>query len=470
MLSFSNALGDADFNDVRFTFPGGETMSCNRFLLASRSPVFRAMLFGHMSEAKENNPDIFISDASPEAFRQFINFFYTNHSPGALDVALLHQVLMIARKYCFTQLQHLCETHLSQKLSPQSAGACCAEAYQNGNYELVTKCLQVIARSFTNTPASEIAKLPPECMKLLIQADETTAEEVNIFQGCLSWARARSHDAKYDMERLLPLIRFQNMTPSQFAEHVVPSGLLPPLQMLEILAAGVCGQPTRNPRQSLCSIFLLGGRNNVDCVLDTAYGLDMYSRSWEPLPSMDQRREWAGCCISRGVLYCPGGLSSSGDTLDDTETLCLNDKAKWVETSPLSRGQHCHTVCAVGDKVYDIGGEFASHNASPRYSTAVRVLDPDSQQWTLLSARQDARWIRAHGCLPFRQQAGNPLLRTVRRGKQSHAQAEGHAHSHDEGHAALLLLVICRSKCASYAGCSRPAALIGVIVPVIKVT
>lgn len=71
-----NLLG---LHDVKFTFPSDESISCNRFLLAARVPVFRAMLYGHMKEA---NDDVYISDASPEAFKQFVVYIYSDRLGG----------------------------------------------------------------------------------------------------------------------------------------------------------------------------------------------------------------------------------------------------------------------------------------------------------------------------------------------------------------------------------------------------
>lgn len=168
-----------------------------------------------MSEALEDNPAIPLQDSSREAFKLFLDFTSTDVLPETLDVTLTHQLLIIARKYCFTRLTDLCEKRISQTLSSQNACSCCLEAHRAGDFELVSKCLQVIACSFSRTPLSEIAKLPLECMKLLVQADETTAGESAIFQACIAWAESRSQDIKSEMQCLLPLVRFQNMTPSQ---------------------------------------------------------------------------------------------------------------------------------------------------------------------------------------------------------------------------------------------------------------
>ena len=52
--------------DVTFTLDGGETIKANRMLLGVRSPVFHAMLDGHLREASEHT--VKISDIDYETF------------------------------------------------------------------------------------------------------------------------------------------------------------------------------------------------------------------------------------------------------------------------------------------------------------------------------------------------------------------------------------------------------------------
>lgn len=177
-MDLRDALQISEANDVQFTFRGGGKLACNRFLLASRSPVFKAMLYGNMSEANSNHPDIHITDTSLEAFTCFIEFAYTDSLTETADVSLLFKVLTLARKYCFTELHRLCDALITNTLSPQNAGTVCMNAYRDRDFELVTMCLQVAAKSLSKMPASELVKIPLECMKLLVQADETTARTI----------------------------------------------------------------------------------------------------------------------------------------------------------------------------------------------------------------------------------------------------------------------------------------------------
>ncbi|HEY9757794.1 MAG TPA: kelch repeat-containing protein, partial [Oculatellaceae cyanobacterium] len=243
-------------------------------------------------------------------------------------------------------------------------------------------CLQVIAGSLTKTPASQIAKLPLECMKLLVQADETSADEISIFQACVSWSQSHGHE---DGRCLLPLIRFQNMTPARFAQHVVPSGLLTPEQMLPLMTAGVCGELTARPRHQPDSIFVMGGYNGHR-YLESAFELDASADAWKPLPDMLDKRAGLGACVCHGILYSVGGGCLSG-TLASTETLDLTVRDKWVMAPPMLQERCSHAVCSAQGKVYAIGGR------DDRYEelASAESFDPDKGVWTAISPMSTAR-------------------------------------------------------------------------------
>ncbi|KAJ3685877.1 hypothetical protein LUZ61_015041 [Rhynchospora tenuis] len=62
--------------DVTFQVEG-ETISAHRFMLAARSPVFEAKLYGPMIEAKSSC--IKIEDLKAEVFKALLRFIYTNN-------------------------------------------------------------------------------------------------------------------------------------------------------------------------------------------------------------------------------------------------------------------------------------------------------------------------------------------------------------------------------------------------------
>eukprot|EP01084_Bolivina_argentea_P130690 230712_1 len=74
-----NILHDKDFADVKFIIGQDKTeFNVNRLFLASISPVFKAMLYGHMRESNINS-DVIISDIEASSFKSVINYAYGNN-------------------------------------------------------------------------------------------------------------------------------------------------------------------------------------------------------------------------------------------------------------------------------------------------------------------------------------------------------------------------------------------------------
>lgn len=64
--------------DVKFKV-GGETFPAHRYVLAARSAVFEAKLFGHMKEKKDSH--IRIDDMESKVFEAMLHFVYTDSLP-----------------------------------------------------------------------------------------------------------------------------------------------------------------------------------------------------------------------------------------------------------------------------------------------------------------------------------------------------------------------------------------------------
>lgn len=82
--------------DVQFLFEkNGEivTIPANKLLLTTSSPVFHAMFNGELKEKGE----VKITDASPEAFREFLQFFHEFHVK--LTMENIAEVLKLIDKY-----------------------------------------------------------------------------------------------------------------------------------------------------------------------------------------------------------------------------------------------------------------------------------------------------------------------------------------------------------------------------------
>ncbi|CAM0951035.1 unnamed protein product [Alopecurus aequalis] len=101
-----------DLTDVSFDV-AGESFSAHRLVLATRSPVFRAELYGPMAESKMTC--ITIQDMEASTFRSMLHYMYHGSLPYAsvedvcLTMAEYQHLLIAADRYRVEGLKKICE-------------------------------------------------------------------------------------------------------------------------------------------------------------------------------------------------------------------------------------------------------------------------------------------------------------------------------------------------------------------------
>ncbi|KQJ96779.1 BTB/POZ and MATH domain-containing protein 1 [Brachypodium distachyon] len=100
--------------DVLFEV-GGETFAAHRCMLAARSLVFSAELFGSMKEGDINDL-VRIDDMEAQVFKALLCFVYTGSLPEMKEEddeeAMYHHLLVTADKYNMERLKLICEEKL----------------------------------------------------------------------------------------------------------------------------------------------------------------------------------------------------------------------------------------------------------------------------------------------------------------------------------------------------------------------
>jgi speckle-type POZ protein len=132
-----------DGSDVSFNVDGRK-FAAHRAVLAARSPVFKAELFGAMAEATMSQ--ITLEDINPAAFEVLLRFMYTDVLPpdGELarsPVEMYRHLLAAADRYAMDRLKLICADKLWQNVSVDTVAATvnCAETYNCR--ELKDKCM-----------------------------------------------------------------------------------------------------------------------------------------------------------------------------------------------------------------------------------------------------------------------------------------------------------------------------------------
>ncbi|KAJ1700469.1 hypothetical protein LUZ63_000248 [Rhynchospora breviuscula] len=153
---FNELLARKEMTDVSFEVDG-EIFMAHRLVLAARSPVFKAELFGSMAEASMKC--IKINDMSALVFKVLLHFMYTDSLPKIAelfdgdsgeqntDLYILAQHLLVAAdRYRLEGLKEICEEKLCMGLTLETVVTSLSLANQLNCNRLKDICLDFVTK------------------------------------------------------------------------------------------------------------------------------------------------------------------------------------------------------------------------------------------------------------------------------------------------------------------------------------
>uniref|UniRef100_A0ACD5TEH9 Uncharacterized protein n=1 Tax=Avena sativa TaxID=4498 RepID=A0ACD5TEH9_AVESA len=174
---FTDLLMAKEGTDVTFKV-GAETFAAHRCVLAARSRVFKAELFGPMKEGIVTAGAIFVEDMDAHVFREMLAFIYSDTEPemGKEDDedVIWQQLLVAADRYDLQRLKLMCEDNLCRFINVNTTTAILALSESHSCDGLKKACYD-----FLGTPGNlkavlatdgfdHLAKSCPFVMKELI--------------------------------------------------------------------------------------------------------------------------------------------------------------------------------------------------------------------------------------------------------------------------------------------------------------
>ncbi|XBI43080.1 hypothetical protein VPH35_107899 [Triticum aestivum] len=130
----------------------GETFPAHRCVLAARSPVFSAELFGAMKEG--SGGVVRVGDMEARVFKALLSFVYTDSLPETEEEddqagSMFQHLLVAADRYDLGRLKLICEEKLCVYIDVFTAATTLAMAEQHHCHGLKKACLE-----FLSTPAN----------------------------------------------------------------------------------------------------------------------------------------------------------------------------------------------------------------------------------------------------------------------------------------------------------------------------
>ncbi|CAN6200828.1 unnamed protein product [Urochloa humidicola] len=144
--------------DVTFLV-SGEHVAAHRCVLAARSPVFMAELFGDMRETASGS--VVIEDMEPQVFKALVQFIYTDTSPPELEDegqgedagTMAQHLLAAADRYGMERLKLICEGKVCGDISVDTAATLLVLAEQHGCLKLKARCMEFMVATPANLRA-----------------------------------------------------------------------------------------------------------------------------------------------------------------------------------------------------------------------------------------------------------------------------------------------------------------------------
>ncbi|XP_059453866.1 BTB/POZ domain-containing protein At4g08455 [Corylus avellana] len=149
----------------------------HKAILASRSPVFKAMLENEMEESRSGT--IKIGDVSYDALRAFVNYLY--NAEACLDEQMACDLLVLAEKYQVKHLKSYCEKLLVSKLNWENSIIGYAFAHQHNAKTLLDAALSTITDNMDKlTKREEYVELVEKDPRLVVEIYEAyLSKQVN---------------------------------------------------------------------------------------------------------------------------------------------------------------------------------------------------------------------------------------------------------------------------------------------------
>ncbi|CAL4986480.1 unnamed protein product [Urochloa decumbens] len=157
-----NLLASQVGADVTFEV-GGEQFKAHRNVLAARSPVFMAELYGPMKE--KTMPNIRVTDMEAGVFKAMLHCIYTDSLPEIDEddkIGMAQHLLVAADKYGMWRLRSMCEDMLLKHMDTSTVATTLALAEQHGCQWLKDGCFK-----FLRSPGNMKAVVESDCFEYL---------------------------------------------------------------------------------------------------------------------------------------------------------------------------------------------------------------------------------------------------------------------------------------------------------------
>ncbi|XP_022091219.1 kelch-like protein 17 isoform X2 [Acanthaster planci] len=374
-----------------------QAFRAHKVVLAGCSPYLRAMFTNGMKETAEDQVEIHGVD--PVAMEIILTFMYTGFIE--INVENVQIVLAGASMLSMSSLRNVCCTFLQSQLDASNCLGIHSFADMYSCTDLENASRRFIYQHFREViQAEEFFLLAEQDVVELLKSDQLQVDgEEEVYEAAVSWL---SYDLKNRSRcccTVLQHIRLALLDKDYLLQRVHQSELINRCSACRDRLANALR--IRNDNQALAligsrsqpqSIYVVGGRNSVDCQLSSCERYDVSRDRWVPQDSMSISRTAVGAAMVNGLLYAVGGECAFTGSRDDQtmylgQVECYDPLLKrWSPRSNLNIPRSFIALASLGGYLYALGGE----NASSSYSVVERY-NPLTDTWNFMPNMKQKR-------------------------------------------------------------------------------
>ena len=232
---FNNEL----LSDVKFVVPASQadsetrkTIPAHKLVLAISSPVFYAMFYGQLAEAKDC---VELPDCEYDSMLEFLRYLYSDKAN--LTGSNVMHVLYLANKYMVPSLAEKCSEYLRKNVSTANVFSILPHAQKFEDKNLEDRCWEVIEENTEEAVTSDdFVTLERSLIESVVKNERLTIKEVHLFKAVDRWATKESErqgitaggESKRRIfgEDIVKAIRFPLMSEKEFVSIVFDSRIL----------------------------------------------------------------------------------------------------------------------------------------------------------------------------------------------------------------------------------------------------
>ena len=368
----------------------------HRIVLSGASSYLRAMFTNGMLES--GMKDIKLQGVEASVMESLLDFAYT----GSIDVTVenVQALLSAASLLNLQSLRTVCCGFLQTHLDATNCLGIRAFADLYSCSELEETAYRFVRQHFLDVvKGDEFLQLPKQALRNLLREDLLQVRSENqVFEAVEAWLLHDFCRRKDYAVELLSNVRLPLLTLEFLEARVFPSKIIKNNAECQLLLAKVLNESARNlprymtlPRAQPQAVYVIGGRNGVDCQLSSLERYETLTNEWTVLQNMKYPRTAVGACSLNGLLYVVGGECAVSTPHDDTMYVrhveCYDPAVnQWISLADIAIQRSFVAVTPLNGYLYALGGEdrTCSYNYVERY-------DPKTDHWSTVQCMRRKR-------------------------------------------------------------------------------